>query len=114
MRTLALPIRVNPDGQLQRADAGDTLMALIQAMVAASPARGSSFGVHEAFLRANMALQDHPRLADALNEALDELDLGWVRVAGVHTHPGAHSSERRFAVTLRIDGGAAVHGTLSA
>jgi hypothetical protein len=114
LRTLALPLRVNPDGQLQRADAEDTLMALIQAMVAASPAAGSHFGVHESFRRANLALQDQPRLADALNEALDELGVDWARVLGVHTDAGAEPWERRFRVTLRVDGARAVHGTLTA
>lgn len=114
MRTLALPIRVNPDGQLQRAEAGDTLLALIQAMVAASPAGGSRFGLHDAFRRANPALQDHPGLADALNDALDELGVTWARVAGVHADPGVDRAERRFAITLRIDGESPVHGTLNA
>ena len=115
MRTLALPLRVNPDGKLERADAADTLLAMIRAMVAASPASGSRFGVHEAFCRANPALQDQPRLADALNEALRELGIDWARVSRVHTEPAAQPWERRFGVTLRIDGREqAVHGAVTA
>jgi hypothetical protein len=101
MRTLALPLRVNPDGKLERADAADTLLAMIRAMVAASPA--------------NPALQDQQRLADALNEALAELGIDWARVLGVHTEPSEQPWERRFGVTLRIDGREqAVHGTVTA
>ncbi|HEX8455182.1 MAG TPA: hypothetical protein VF647_24090 [Longimicrobium sp.] len=115
MRTLALPLRVEPDGKLERADAGDTLMAMIRAMVAASPASGTRFGVHEAFRRANPALQDQQCLADALNEALAELGIDWARVVGVHTEPAQEPWERRFGITLRIDGREqAVHGTVAA
>jgi hypothetical protein len=115
MRTLALPLRVNPDGTLQRADAADALLVMIRAMVAASPASGTCFGVHEAFLRANPALQDQQRLADALNEALAELGIDWARVQGVHTERAGQPWERRFGITLRIDGREqAVHGTVAA
>jgi hypothetical protein len=115
VRTLALPLRVNRDGKLERADAGDTLLAMIRAMVAASPASGTRFGVHEAFRRANPALQDQQCLADALNEALTELGIDWARVLGVHTEPGEQPWERRFGITLHIDGREqAVHGTVAA
>lgn len=115
MRTLALPLRVNPDGKLERANAADTLLAMIRAMVAASPASGSRFGVHEAFRRANPALQDQQRLADALNEALAELGIDWARVLGVHTERSGQPWERRFGITLHIDGREqAVHGTVTA
>jgi hypothetical protein len=115
MRTLALPLRVNSDGKLERADAADALMAMIRAMVAASPASGTHFGVHEAFRRANPALQDQHRLADALNAALAELGIGWARVLEVHTETVEQPWERRFGVTLRIDGREqVVHGTVTA
>ncbi len=113
MRTLALPLRVNAAGELERAAPADTLLALVRAMVAASPAAGTRFGVHEAFRRANPALHDQQGLADALNEGLAELGIDWARVASVHTVP-AHPWERSFAVTLRIDGEQPVHGTVSA
>ena len=113
MRTLALPLRVTPDGQLERAEAADTLLALVRAMVAASPGGGTRFGVHELFRGANPALHEQQGLADALNEGLTELGIGWARVASVHTLP-AHPWERSFAVTLRIDGEQAVHGTVRA
>lgn len=115
MRTLALPLRVNPDGNLERVDAADTLLAMIRAMVAASPASGTRFGVHEEFRRANPALQDQQRLADALNEALAELGIDWARVLAVHTERAEQPWERRFGVTLRIDGREqAVHGSVVA
>jgi hypothetical protein len=111
MRTLALPLRVTPDGQLERADAADTLLALVRAMVAASPGGGTRFGVHEVFRSANPALYDQQGLADALNEGLAELGIDWARVASVHTVP-AERWERGFAVTLRIDGEQVVHGSV--
>jgi len=115
MRTLALPLRVNADGKLERADAADTLLAMIGAMVAASPASGSRFGVHEAFRRANTALQDQQRLADALNEALAELGIDWARVLGVYTEPSEQPWERRFGITLKIDDREqVVHGSVLA
>ncbi|HEY0096277.1 MAG TPA: hypothetical protein VGB96_18250 [Archangium sp.] len=115
MRTLALPLRVNPDGKLERADTGETLLAMIRAMVSASSASGSRFGVHEAFRRANPALQDQQRLADALNEALAELGIDWARVVAVHTEPAEQPWERRFGVTLKIDDREqAIHGTVTA
>lgn len=115
MRNLALPLRVNPDGKLERADAAEALLAMIRAMVAASPASGSRFGVHEEFRRANTELRDQQRLADALNEALAELGIDWGRVVGVHTEAMEQPWERRFGVTLRIDGREqAVHGAVTA
>ncbi|HEX8359571.1 MAG TPA: hypothetical protein VF613_05665 [Longimicrobium sp.] len=113
MRTLALPLRVTRDGQLERAEAADTLLALVRAMVAASPGGGTRFGVHEVFRSANPALHDQQGLADALNEGLSELGIDWAHVASVHTAP-AQRWERSFAITLRIEGEQAVHGSVGA
>jgi hypothetical protein len=113
MRTLALPLRVTPAGQLERAEPADTLLALVRAMVAASRGSGTRFGVHELFRSANPALHDQQGLADALNDGLDELGIGWARVASVHTVP-AQPWERSYAVTLHIDGEQSVHGSVRA
>lgn len=103
-RTLALPLRVTPDGQLARAEGADSLLRLIQAMVATT--RGNWphapwFGLHERFLAVNADVEDHAVLADALNEALKHLGVHWATVQGVRSVRAAYG-ERRFNVTLLV------------
>lgn len=115
-RTLALPIRVEPDGRLTRADATESLLRLIEKMAASS--RGSWrhapwFGLHEMFVEANPLLQDQQRIADALNLAFGELGVRWARVQSVTSAPSSEFGERRFNITLTTEGGSAVHGSLT-
>ncbi len=117
MRTLALPIRISRDGQLERGDGTEQLVRLVQAMAAATPGswpHAPWFGLQPLFLEANLALQDQQTLADAINGALQELGVHWARVVAMRTAPGLQYGERRFDITLAVDDGPAVHGTLSA
>ena len=120
MRTLALPLRVTRDGQLDRGDATDQIVRLIQAMVATTAGtwpHAPWFGLHEQFLEANMRLQEQPTLVDALNAALANLGAGWAQVRHVRSAATPGTGDRRFDITLLVqddDGGErVVHGTIA-
>ena len=117
MRSVALPLRITRDGQLERGEDTDQVIRLIQAMAATTVGHWPHapwFGLHERFLDANMALQDQPALADAINTALTNLGVDWVRVTRVGT-PGAQSAmgDRRFELTLAVEGGQPYYGTIT-
>lgn len=116
MSAISFPLRVNDRGRLERGDRVDGLLQVLRAMVG-TPSRSWShapwFGLHEAFLEANPALQDHPRLADNLNTALRELGIDWARVDAVSFQREAPRMEdRRFQVTLAFHDGGFAHGDL--
>ena len=116
MTGIALPLRITRDGQFARGDATEQVIRLIQAMAgttARSWPHAPWFGLHELFLEANLALQEQQSLADAINVALDQLGAGWARVAAVRSPRGRTPGERRFEITLLVDGEQAVHGTVS-
>jgi hypothetical protein len=106
VRTLALPLRVTPDGQLERADGAASLLRLIQAMVATTAGswpHAPWFGLHERFLAINPDVEDQAGLADALNDALQRLGVTWARVQQVRSlRGGAAWGERRFDVSLLV------------
>ncbi|MCA9739743.1 MAG: hypothetical protein R3E98_02410 [Gemmatimonadota bacterium] len=114
MDCLAFPLRVGPDGRLARTDRVDALLGLVRVMAATSArvwTHAPWFGLHETFGEANPALEDHPRLADALNRALEELKIGWARVDSVRLETrGRFAETRHFDVTLRLDDGDFRHG----
>lgn len=118
-RTVAFPLRIDDGGRLERGDACTSLMQLFKAM-AGTPSRSWShapwFGLHESFLDANLALEDHPRLADLLNEALAELGIRWASVDSVKTPTTRAGSgeQRRFNITIALGEGDFYHGDLSA
>jgi hypothetical protein len=121
VETLALPLRVRPDGRLQKTDPVTSVLSVIRAM-AASPAstwaHAPWFGLQEHFASVNPRLENHPALADALNRGLAELGVGWIRVtevklsrpapAGAAT-PGTH----HFDLTMVTADGTAVHRRVS-
>jgi hypothetical protein len=116
MTGVVLPLRITRDGQFERGDATDQVVRLIQVMAATT--RGSWphapwFGLHELFLDANVALQEQQTLADAINTALRNLGAEWVQVAAVRTPRARTPGERRFEITLIVDGEHAVHGAVS-
>ncbi|HEU0055052.1 MAG TPA: hypothetical protein VFQ39_17820 [Longimicrobium sp.] len=110
METLQWPIRVEKDGRLARTDAVSTLMAVVWAM-ACTPRAGRRhapwFGVEEAFEAVNPRLEEHPAVADALNEALVALGVDWMKVHSVRLLGGAAPGERRFALAFTTPGGVA-------
>jgi hypothetical protein len=102
---LALPLRITPDGQLARAEGSESLLRLIQAMVATTSGNWPHapwFGLHERFLGVNADVEDQASLADALNQALHHLGVTWARVQHVRSVRGAAFGERRFDVTLLV------------
>ena len=114
--TLALPLRVGPDGRLARGAPADELARLFRVMVATSarawpPAPG--FGLAEVVAAAHPPLEDQQGIADALNAALRGLGVRWARVAYVHTVP-AEYGERSFRVALELEGGGVAHAELGA
>jgi hypothetical protein len=118
MRSIALPLRVTRDGQLDRGEDTDQVLRLIQAMASTTATQWPHapwFGLYEQFANANMALQEQPVLADALNTALTNLGVDWARVRRIGT-PGnpTGQGDRLFDITLVIDGDRSVYGTVSA
>jgi hypothetical protein len=115
-RMLSLPLRITPDGQLERTDAVSSLLGTIQAMAATSRTawpHAPWFGLQELFADANLDLQDHPRLAMALNGAFTGLGIGWARVTSVKRPQSRVTGERNFDITLLIDG-QVTYGTVAA
>ena len=105
VRTLGLPLRVTPDGQLERSEGAAALLRLIQARVATTAGswpHARWFGLHERFLAINPDVEDQAGLADALNDALTRLGVEWARVQHVRSVRGAAFGERRFDVSLRV------------
>jgi hypothetical protein len=116
MPGVALPLRISRDGQFERGDATDQVIRLIQAMAgttASSWPHAPWFGLHELFLDANLALQEQQTLADAINTALRNLGADWVQVTAVRTPRSRTPGERRFEITLIVDGAHAVHGAVN-
>jgi len=116
VRTVALPIRITRDGQLERGEATDQVIRLIQAMAATTATswpHAPWFGLFELFNDANLGLQEQPGLVDALNTALRNLGAGWAEVQHVRTSPNRNPGERRFDITLLVDGERAVHGSVT-
>ena len=117
VRTIGLPLRVSPDGQLERADGAAAVLRLIQAMVsttAGSWPHARWFGLHERFLTINADVEDQAGLADAMNDALTRLGVSWARVRQVRSVRGGAYGERRFDVTLAVgDDGQPVTASLT-
>jgi hypothetical protein len=105
IRTIGLPLRVTPDGQLERSEGAAAILSLIQAMVATTAGswpHARWFGLHERFLAINADVEDQAGLADAMNDALARLGVEWARVRHVRSVRGAAWGERRFDVTLQV------------
>jgi len=105
VRTLALPLRITPDGRLAREDGASAVLRLVQAMVATSAGswpHARWFGLHERFLAINADVEDQAGLADALNDALTRLGVSWARVLQVRSVRGAEVGERAFHVILQV------------
>jgi hypothetical protein len=104
---LSLPLRITPEGQLERTDAVSSLLGTIQAMAATSRTawpHAPWFGLQELFADASLDLQDHPRLTTALNAAFAGLGITWARVSSVQRPRSRAQGERNFDITLMIDG----------
>lgn len=104
---LSLPLRITPEGQLERTDAVSSLLGMIQAMAATSRTawpHAPWFGMQELFAEASLDVQEHPRLVAALNAAFAGLGVGWARVSAVRRPPARAYGERNFDITLLIDG----------
>jgi hypothetical protein len=113
---VSLPLRVGPDGRLERASPAEALMRLFRAMAATSEhawPHAPWFGLAEVFAAANPQLHDQQGIADALNRGLAGLGVRWARVAYVHAGPGAAYGERDFRIALELAGGQVVHDGLA-
>ncbi|MEO6209307.1 MAG: hypothetical protein ABIQ10_04185 [Gemmatimonadaceae bacterium] len=107
MRMLSLPLRITPDGQLERTDPVASLLGMVQAMAATSRQawpHAPWFGLQELFADASADVQDHPRLVSALNAAFAGLGVSWARVSSVRRPRERVQGERNFDITLLIDG----------
>lgn len=85
----------------------DALVSLMSAMTATTSTtwrHAPWFGLHEKFLEARLEREDQQGLADAFNLAFDKLGIEWARVHAVHTAARRDPGERRFELTLMVDG----------
>lgn len=104
---LSLPLRITPEGQLERTDPVTSLLGIVQAMAATSRTawpHAPWFGLQEGFAGASLDLQEHPRLVAALNAAFAGLGVEWARVSSVRRPATRVPGERNFEITLLIDG----------
>jgi hypothetical protein len=116
MLSVALPLRVRRDGQLERGDAVDQIIHLIKAMAATTPGtwpHAPWFGLHQVFSEANLALDEQQTIADAINVALSNLGVTWARVSRMRTAAALAPGDRRFDLTLLVEGEPVVHGSLA-
>lgn len=101
--SLGVPLALAPDGQLQRTDQGDAVANLIGVMASTSQhfwPHAPWFGLLEQFESARADVQEHPRLADAINTALRELGADNVSVVTVRNAPSSFG-DRRFDLVLQ-------------
>ena len=104
---LSLPLRITPEGQLERTDPVTSLLGMVQAMAATSKQawpHAPWFGLQELFAEASLDVQDHPRIVAALNASFAGLGIGWARVSSVRKPASRVHGERNFDITLLIDG----------
>jgi hypothetical protein len=100
--TVAFPVALAPDGQLQRADQADAVAQLIGVMASTSQhfwPHAPWFGLLEQFESTRADVQEHPRLADAINTALRALGLTELSVTTVR-NAAALYGERRFDLIM--------------
>ena len=113
---VSLPLRVNADGQLERANPRDVLLGLFRVM-AATPAgswkHAPWFGLQQLFAEANMLLEDQQGIADAMNRALTELGVTRARVLSVTTAPRQEYGGRSFRIALAVEGWQTMHEELA-
>ena len=104
---LSLPLRITPEGQLERTDPVSSLLEMVRAMAATSKRawpHAPWFGLQELFADASPDVQEHPRLVLALNTAFIGLGVDWARVSSVRKPQSRVQGERNFDITLLIDG----------
>jgi hypothetical protein len=104
---LSLPLRITPEGQLERTDPVSSLLGIIKAMAATSRTawpHAPWFGLQELFAESSLDLQEHPRIVSALNTSFAGLGIDWARVSAVRRPPTRVPGERNFDITLLIDG----------
>jgi hypothetical protein len=116
VQTIALPIRVDRNGQLGRADSVDALLQLIRAMAGTTAdvwPHAPWFGLYEHFAGANLGLEDQQGLADALNLAFAKLGVTWAQVHAVKSASRRALGERRFDITILVEGEEPVYGQVT-
>jgi hypothetical protein len=104
---LSLPLRITPEGQLERTDPVTSLLGMMQAMAATSRQawpHAPWFGLQELFADASPDVQEHPRLVAALNASFTGLGVSWACVTSVRRPHTRVPGERNFDITLLIDG----------
>ena len=115
MKTLALPIRINRDGQFERADPVESLTGLLGVMAATSTRawpHAPWFGLQE-MITSGGEIQQASRLTDAFNVALGHLGVNWARVTALRPVGPRVPGARQFELTLLVDGQRIVHRELA-
>jgi hypothetical protein len=114
----ALPLRITPDGRLDRQDPLDAVLGMIRVMAGTTRTtwpHAPWFGLFELFTEAaERQKQDHEALKDSLNTALAKLGISGYTVHAVTTGSIDGSGRRSFQLTIHDPAGQALFGKVGA
>ena len=116
--SIALPLRVTPDGKLVEQDSFEAVLGLIKVMAGTTSTTWPHvrwFGLYEAFSEAaTREKQDHEGLKDSLNTALREVGVTAYVVQAVTTDVIDGTGRRGFRMTITDESGQARFGQVAA
>ncbi len=114
---LALPLRIDRNGQFECVELATSLTTLFVAMAktdAGGWPHAPWFALQPVLLRAEQRKDDQDGVASALNSALRALRVEGARVASVKTGIVEDHGTRAFDLAIEIDGQSVVHTRLEA
>jgi hypothetical protein len=118
MRSIALPLRITPQGRFVEQEGFDAILGLVQVMAGTSSRawpHAPWFGLLEAFIEAaRRDRTDHEGLKDAINAALGNLGVEGYRVQSITTGPLGVDGRRAFRLTMESPEGKALFGEMAA
>lgn len=114
MDFVAFPLRIGASGWLARSGSSEESILQLLKIMASTPQRGwtgsSVFGLRDTL--ALMRSRHDLRLAaiKQMNQALEELEVDWVRVENIEPEPASEPHQLSYTVTLAYAGkGVEVH-----
>ena len=118
MRSIALPLRITPQGRFVEQEGFDAMLGLVQVMAGTSSRawpHAPWFGLLEAFTEAaRRDRTDHEGLRDAINLALERLEVDGYRVQSITTGAPRGDGRRSFRLTMASPDGTARFGEMAA
>ncbi|HKX30020.1 MAG TPA: hypothetical protein VJ302_20190 [Blastocatellia bacterium] len=104
MEFIAAPIRIGGNGWLNRsASRTEGLLQVLGIIAGTSQGswRGSDqFGSRERFLELQTRWEARLAVVNQMNQALDDLGIGWVRVDQIEIQPATEAGSFSYALTL--------------